>query len=97
MTKTMTMDNVDFKELIMLMKKHKVNTFRIVDNKKKSEPAFIILTYERYKEILDTVDVKETDGILQDKEFMVSLSKSEKQITAGQGIPWNEAKKRLNR
>ena len=45
----------------------------------------------------DDMDIDETEAILQDKEFMASLEESDKQMKAGLGIPWNEAKKRLKR
>jgi PHD/YefM family antitoxin component YafN of YafNO toxin-antitoxin module len=96
MTRTMNMDDAGIKELATLMKKNKADTFRIVDKTKNSDPTFVILTWKKYKEISDILEgIEETEEILRDKGFMSSLRKSEKQIKAGQGIPWKEAKKRL--
>ncbi len=81
MTKTMTMNDVDIKELAMLVKKSKADTFRIVDKKKRSEPAFIILTWKRYKEILDILEgVEETEEILKDKEQQAIINKKIQQL-----------------
>ena len=96
MTNTMTVNEAQkkFKELSGLIKSHKADTFQIVEKEK--QPVFVILSWEKYKELLDVFEgMMETEEILQDRKLMASLKKSEKQIKTGQGIPWKEAKKRL--
>ena len=93
MARTMTVDELEknFRAVTARIKSRKTGAFKITETtaNKKQSPVMAIISWDEYQGLLETLE------ILQDKEFMQSLSQSMKDEKAGRGIPWKEAKKKL--
>lgn len=56
---------------------------------RRGKPVLAIMTWDDYQAILETME------ILSDKEAVVQLRRSIKEVKEGKTIPWKEAKARL--
>ena len=58
---------------------------------RRGEPVLAILPWELYESIVETLDV------LGDEALMATLRQGIREIAAGKGIPWEQAKRKLRR
>ena len=58
---------------------------------RRGKPVLALLSWELYDSLLETME------ILGDEDLMKSFRRGVREIEEGKGIPWEEAKKRLER
>lgn len=56
---------------------------------RRGKRVLAVLSWELYESIVETLE------ILSDEEQMHALKQGIKEVQAGKGIPWNEAKRKL--
>ncbi len=56
---------------------------------RRGKPVLAILPWELYEAIIETLE------IMADEEQMQALKEGIRELEAGQGIPWDEARKQL--
>jgi PHD/YefM family antitoxin component YafN of YafNO toxin-antitoxin module len=56
---------------------------------RRGKPVLAVMHWDLYETIMETME------ILGDAELMAQLKQSVKDIEAGRGIPWEQAKRRL--
>lgn len=58
------------------------------------KPVMVILTHERYQQLLETLDsLLETLEVVEDEELMTAFRQGMKDVEAGRVKPWDQVKK----
>lgn len=58
---------------------------------RRGKPVCVMMSIEDYEEIVETID------ILSDPKLMARIKQAQKELDEGKGIPWEKAKKDLER